>query len=125
MRCLFWLALALLCAAPAKAGLWGLTIHSRANCLNNESITWDRTANHWLWTQSWHYRNWSALQHVVTAGTRYTWRSAAVHWGEGNNLVPPWRVIGYHYRYDALKRRWVNLGVTYATGCNIYDGWWG
>lgn len=27
----------------AHAGLWSTTIHSRANCFNNESITW------WAW----------------------------------------------------------------------------
>lgn len=44
----------LLSAAPSQAGLvW----FSRANCINNESISWDWPGNNrWLWTNGFHYK---------------------------------------------------------------------
>jgi hypothetical protein len=49
------LAGSFLYAAPSQAGLiW----FSRANCANNESITWDWPGNnYWLFTNSYHYKN--------------------------------------------------------------------
>lgn len=138
MKYLFGLALAMACAAPAHAGFYGLTIHSRANCYNNESITWDWTKNHRLWTQSVHYKL-RTYQHSVTTGWQTTWRSAAVHWGEGGMMVPGpiglpvmvplwppvWQVIGYHWRVDPLTKRSVRIGVTSVSDCSFYNGWWG
>lgn len=46
-------AATMLVAAPSHAGLvW----FSRANCINNESISWDWPGrNHTLWTNSFHW----------------------------------------------------------------------
>lgn len=108
-------------SAPASAGFNGLTWASRANCVNNESISWHYGKNYLLATTSHHYTNWSTLQHIVDTGWQYTWRSAAVHWGEG---VPPtvWRVIGTHF--INVNNQLLLLGITDTANCSIYDGWW-
>lgn len=36
------------------AGFNGVTHHSRANCANNESISWDWTRNWYFWVNSKH-----------------------------------------------------------------------
>ena len=41
----------------AFAGFNALTRHSRANCVNNESISWDWTTYRYLGTVTQHYRN--------------------------------------------------------------------
>lgn len=34
-----------------------LSWFSRANCVNNESITWHAFNPEWLWTNTYHYKN--------------------------------------------------------------------
>lgn len=105
----------------AFAGFNGLTYHSRANCGNNESISWDWTHDWVFYTQSDHYnaRN-GSLIHSVYMPLQMTWRSAAVHWGEGKG---GWKVIGSHYRlYTDGSKRCEALET--VTDCSIYDGWW-
>ncbi len=119
------LGVAILSASSlSHAGLVATTAHSRANCVNNESITW------WLghsfnWrVASTHYASNGGYQHVVDTGFEYTWRSAAVHWGEaypGNSYR--WQVTGYHF-IDTYGNGRVPFDITYATDCSIYDGWW-
>jgi hypothetical protein len=107
----------------SHAGLYGPTAHSRANCYNNESITWDKSNSYWWRVISIHYPHKSNHSYHHTEDTQmvYTWRAAAVHWGES----PPYgdyRVAGFHYYYPfGVETLDVN---TSADNCNIYDGWW-
>jgi hypothetical protein len=105
----------------ASAGMNGYTNHSRANCTNNESISWDWTNYWWLMTRSDHYSLYSdQLKHIVQTERELTWRSAAVHWGEGGQ---GWKVHGFHWRhytdgtYHLEAEEWI-------TDCSIYNGWW-
>lgn len=101
----------------------GLSWFSRANCINNESISWDAWDSHWLWTNSYHYRN-GYYQHCennvgsacTTNSWQYTWRAAAVHWNEGYS--GGWYVLGYHWRWNSSTGTYL-LGRTSATGCNL------
>ncbi len=93
--------LVLVISQVAQAGLHGFTMHSRANCANNESISW-----------------WAG--HSFT-GWQTTWRSAAVHWGEGTG---GWYVLGHHWGIDSHRDK-VLLSKTDAIDCRWYDGWWG
>lgn len=100
--------------------------HSRANCLNNESITWDGTRHHMLDVVSFHTRDYlnkinQYSEHRVEAPWEKTWRAAAVHWGEGAT-VGLYLVQGWHWEYIADQ---VVLRATTSTdGCSIYNGWW-
>lgn len=110
----------LILAQNSYAGFNGLTSHSRANCANNESITWDWTTYRDTGTVSQHYQN-GAWIHGITTGWEYTWRSAAVHWGEAKP-GSGWMVIGYHWLRENYKERMINQ--TQVTDCSSYDGWW-
>lgn len=108
----------------SQAGLYGTTAHSRANCFNNESITW--FANHYYdWrVVSFHnfdYNNPKKGYHYVDTGMSTTWRQAAVHWNES---APggKYQVTGFHYFLD--RGRQILDTVTEVTDCSIYDGWW-
>lgn len=105
----------------AHAGVKKLTIHSRANCGNNESITWHLGHAYDLWTASNHIdaRTGTTI-HAVVANWEHTWRSAAVHWGEGTG---DWAVWGHHW-ISNNKGQISKLGEEYVTDCSIYDGWW-
>ena len=104
-----------------------LSWFSRANCLNNESITWDAFWNdyYWLYTYSlhrkyiyfvaWPQNIYAYDYHMVVDPWNYTWRSAAIHWGEGNMLGRT--VMGYHYALD-YGVGYYYLGTTMATDCN-------
>ena len=103
----------------SNAGLFQTTVHSRANCLNNESITW------WLG----HAYNWRVVSvhkhfptnsvHLIDTDFIYNDRVAAIHWGEG--VHGGFGVWGYHYLLE------YNSGIpfdqTYAVDCSIIDGW--
>lgn len=115
------------------AGFKSLTAHSRANCLNNESISWDARAYWHLWTSSTHNYVDNGLivsAHFVGTGDwQFTWRSAAVHWweGKGENMSTGrgWWVEGEHFVSD--KGGTFGLGShvwTSAIDCRWYDGWW-
>ena len=98
---------------PSQAGLvW----FSRANCVNNESISWDwPTNNHYLWTDSYHYKN-GAWEPVIRTGWAWTYRSGAVHWGEG--FYGGYYVVGDHWRW--LSGYGVHhLGRTQTNHCNL------
>jgi hypothetical protein len=107
-------------SAPASAAINALSIHSRANCVNNESISWDATHRWYLATESWHYLK-GALVHLVGSGWETTWRSAGVHWGEGTG---GYQVIGYHHIWKDGADSDSLLGVTNVKNCSIYNGWW-
>lgn len=105
------------CAAPASAGLvW----FSRANCLNNESISWDWPGRaHLLSTSSHHRHAWWGWEKPVRTGWQWTDRSAAVHWGEG--LAGGFYVQGRHYESMQPYGEYF-LGYSQATDCNFADG---
>lgn len=112
--------LAFIMSGTSLAGFNGLTHHSRAACGNNESISWDWTANHLLRTVSFHYYQGHYPKHIIDTGWETTWRNAAVHWGEGKRS---WRVAGDHYMKDNKGKEYV-AAQEFVTDCSIYDGWW-
>lgn len=121
-----WMATCVILTAAinAHAGMAAPTAHSRANCGNNESITWFAFAEYNWRVVSFHNYNWNHPgqgYHYIDTGMAQTWRQAAVHWGEsapgGTYLVD-----GFHYFLYA-GREWLDVN-TRATDCSIYDGWW-
>jgi hypothetical protein len=103
-----------------NAGLDWTTVHSRANCLNNESITW-----WYLHPFNWRvvsiHRHTTGLDtHHIDTGWWYDWRVAAIHWGEPL-ASGKWEVSGYHY-YDGYSTN-VPMATTWADDCQIIDGW--
>lgn len=105
------------------AGMAELTTHSRANCANNESITWEFGKSRMLKTVSIHEHYGPRgvdVRHTHTRLWERTWRSAAVCWGEGAG--GGWKVWGTHWIMEK-KKQWI-LARTYAQDCSIYNGWW-
>lgn len=96
----------------------GLTFFSRANCMNNESISWDWPGNsYWLWTDSYHYDfQGNYWEPRLSTGWEYTFWSKAVHWGEG--FRGGYYVVGDHFMwvdgYGVLY-----LGRTPTDNCNL------
>lgn len=106
---------------------------SRANCLNNESITYNYwEPPQWRLTFSYHYDTDSGNTHYAASGPlaycdiygcwyhyEYTTRAAAVHWGEGGTpgVSSRWNVFGNHRHY------FPGVGFihysTSATDCNL------
>jgi hypothetical protein len=112
----------------ANAGFGVTTAHSRANCGNNESITWNSKQSYVWKTISIHQHvNGSTdpyYRHLVDTGWQNTWRSAAVHWGEAPDIGKyKWDVWGYHFFEDYANGKWP-FQEEYARDCAIYDGWW-
>lgn len=101
-----------------NAGVFSFTMHSRANCVNNESISWQGNQAYYLRTISRHYYN-HYLAHIVDSEWDFTKRSAAVHWGEGRG---GWYVVGLHY--EGVNGNPYLIGQTAVPDCSIYDGWW-
>jgi hypothetical protein len=117
-----FLSLIIAFSATAQAGLKSFTMNSRANCVNNESISWRAGFSYKLKTYSNHYGP-RGQAHSIITGLENTWRSAAVHWNEayaGNG----WMVIGEHWgdMNDGMGYR--HLKETVVNNCSIYDGWW-
>ncbi len=114
----------LLLSVNAQAGLWATTIHSRANCVNNESITWYAGHSYNWRVYSFHWYDWkkeSKGYHLIDTGMSYTWRQAAVHWGE-SNPGGTYMVHGNHYYlYNGHQ---ILDNTTDAKDCSIYNGWW-
>jgi hypothetical protein len=119
----------LLCLSlNAHAGFGVTTAASRANCMNNESITWNSKQSYKWKTISIHQhvnkkkdKYWN---HIVDTGWDYTWRSAAVHWGESPDVGQyKWDVFGYHFFIDYADGRWP-FAEKYSRDCSLYDGWW-
>lgn len=117
----------------AYSGINGITYHSRANCVNNETITWDLTTGWWLTTSSYHDNPAVPEHHHASSSVpppdeyvgpaAFTRRSAAVHWGEAPPLISTWDVSGLHYAgVESNKVKLVSY--SWARDCSIYDGWW-
>ncbi|MBA3535872.1 MAG: hypothetical protein H0T84_04585 [Tatlockia sp.] len=100
------------------AGLYNTTVHSRANCLNNESITWWQ-GHPTNWKVVSIHKHYQAGTHLIDTGYNTNDRVAAVHWGEG--VHGGFVVWGYHYRKNYHES--APFETTYAEGCNIIDGW--
>jgi len=135
---LFTLFLFIVCFSNAHAAFNGLSHHSRANCVNNESISWDgravfRTAykfNAGVISQHfprepdgtilWH--NW----HVVETGAQFDkWRVAAIH--KAVLSVPGHAVIGHHWLQSDFLQVRARKTTTVAVDCNAAQGFirWG
>lgn len=132
--------------SPSWAGVFTLSSFSRANCINNESITWDATKT-WqmlVWSQQYEVD----LNHYVFL-VDAQWdanRAAAVCWGCG--LSGNWEVGGVHVVTIPTDSKWgerdeegkdllemncegwlytgdgdfsVPCNGSYATGCNATD----
>lgn len=109
----------------ASAGFNGLTHHSRANCVNNETISWDFTKAWSLSVSSRHYHQpykpGDFADHWGNPPAAKTKRLAAVCWGEGHG---DWIVDGWHY---ILKNDGTYELAQYdekVKDCSIYNGWW-
>lgn len=117
----FILLSAIFISHATLAGFNGYTNHSRANCVNNESISWDWTRDWLLITRSEHYNvNTGEFIHALQTPAEWTWRSAAVHWGEGHG---GWKVKGLHWRHYT-DRTYHLENEEWVYDCSIYDGWW-
>ena len=118
----FFLLTSTICV-NSYAGLNGLTHHSRANCVNNESISWDFTQNHNMSVSSDHYYMPDGkLSHFIAGAFENTWRKAAVHWGEAP-VGKDWRVKGTHC-IERPKKDGVEFFQEMVRDCSIYNGWW-
>ena len=121
MKMIGAMVLLLLLSSGGYAGFYGYTNHSRANCINNESISWDWTHYWWLITRSEHYNLYTGqLIHIIETPPEFTWRSAATHWGEGGS---GWKVHGLHWRHYTDGRYHLEQSE-WVTNCSTYDGWW-
>lgn len=120
MRDIFLVFLSFILFNTANAGFHAFTMHSRANCVNNESISWEYRVYRELGTVTHHYHD-GIFIHGYSTGWENTWRSAAAHWGEA---LPGsgWRVVGYHWQ--KINGQDVLLQITDVSDCSIYDGWW-
>ena len=113
---------------PANCAFNGITDHSRANCLNNESITWDYTKAHRLAVVSFHtadYMNRSGQysRHRLQTIWGDTRRAAAVHWGEGYTPLGYYLTQGWHWEFMGGNE--VLRANTSVDDCGpIYNGWW-
>ena len=109
----------LIVSFSANSGLFFTSVHSRANCINNESITW--WAGHpYPWrVVSLHHDIRQNLTHKIDTDFHYQDRVAAVHWSEG--VYGGYKVWGYHYLLPDYKI--VPFDTTYAIDCQIIEGW--
>lgn len=116
------LPLVILLPSISYSGIKGTTFHSRANCLNNESITW-WLGNYIHWRTVSTHVHFTGVAHHIDTNWQTTWRSAAVHWNESAIGSDEWEVFGYHYQTDFMKGE-MPMAETYANDCDIYTGWW-
>lgn len=120
MKKIIMLIVVLFLSETVYAGFKALTWHSRANCLTiNESITWEFNKKHTLRTISEHYNPTDNDRHQFDTYWDITWRSAAIHFGEGYG---GWIVNGHHQVYEDNKIK--DLYTLNVSDCKIYDGWW-
>jgi hypothetical protein len=109
-----------------QAGFSGPTHHSRANCINNESISWDNKNAHNYAVVSFHTPNYlrgDLPAHRIETPWAYTRRQAAICWGEGNGLHTPnyYLVNGYHW--EVVNNKTELQENTLTDYCSLGDGW--
>jgi len=98
---------------------------SRANCINNESISWSPLLRSFRARVKSRHVN-SEDSHFLFSSTAHVggFRHAAIHWGEGIHPTYPgypimaklWSVIGHHCAWDARSGR-MGLWISEAEGC--------
>ena len=98
----------------AQAGMDGLTWASRANCINNESVIWDKSLDWVMGAVSEHFRGdkFTHCANSLDENKRFpcdmrdvpaiAWRAAAVHYGEGI-FTDNYTVYGHFTYYDNLE----------------------
>lgn len=119
----FWFALtggSNVVHAQGLVPTWNMSMFSRANCINNESISWEVLGNYYwnLFTESYQ-TNVDTLQVLyVSDGPSNTFRSAAISWfGAGTSF---WQVEGTHW-IEPDSRTDKDEGW-YLMGLNCPDG---
>jgi hypothetical protein len=106
-------------ALNANAGMFSRTVHSRANCANNESITWWKGhINIWR-VVSVHFKALKKERHAIDTFWQKDSRVAAIHWGEG--VATGYEVWGYHYQKDYSETQ--PFATTHTTTCSVIEGW--
>lgn len=110
---------------PANAGLSGLTHFSRANCFNNESISWDGMSRLTGAVNSRHIKFSSpgniVVYHVLSLSMRQVEPDGfsgvkAMHIGEGNW---GWEVFGTHSWFINGNPNLFRQTKTSAHNCNL------
>lgn len=123
MICLFAGGVSLLSSwvIPNTADAY-LSHFSRANCINNESISWDPfLGGHWLWVNSYHAYGgyWQHCENDLNnacISNYWEWgnHNGGIHWGEGTG---GWYVLGYHWWADESTDWWVTFKATWTENC--------
>lgn len=107
---LILLSLPILYSQSSVAALINL---SRANCVNNESISWDPTLRaHTGKVRAVHEYS-DSTNHICGTGMQTSWRIAMIHWGEGTG---GWTVWGKHTIYDSSQGKY-RYYYTNTTNC--------
>ena len=114
-------------AVESHAAFNGISDHSRANCVNNESITWDYTQAHRLAIVALHTADYmnrmgQYAKHRIETIWETTRRSAAVHWGEGKTPTGYYLVQAFHWEYKGNSA--ILRANTSVDNCSLYNGWW-
>ena len=123
-----------------QAGVFNLSSFSRANCINNESISWDATSGEWAMKTVSIQSNVNGAFKIIEMSIEYgIHRSAAICLGCG--LSGGWFVDGEHYigadggdkgsyLESFCDASWVNSGtesfavpcrMTFSSTCNITE----
>ncbi|MGB3434905.1 hypothetical protein [Achromobacter sp.] len=123
------LALGLLMAADGafaqRSKSWNIGMFSRANCGNNESISWDRSADASYWEMAVGSRMSSASlgrEHFYEDGPRVDWRVGNVNWFRafgGDWIVEGIHDLGPNRDMDPLDQEYAVDLIRENCG-----GWW-
>ena len=112
----------------ASAGIFDLTHTSRANCVNNESISWEAGGRWLMGVWSSHYKIYGNLNGLVHAPVHHVfsgivdgWRAAAIHSREAYPHKPDYVVFGQHW--VALNKHRTLYRRSFAVDCNLAEGW--
>ena len=116
----------ILLSINGHCGRNGPTHHSRANCVNNESISWDYLNPHNYAVVSFHTKNYLLPEperetHRLDTGWAFTHRQAAVCWGEAPTKYNYYLVNGYHWEIVDKKAKLRKNTLT--SDCSISEGW--
>ena len=110
-----------ICMALANPTNAEVTYFSRANCVNNESLTWDPMQTYYpvLIAKSSHKWTGGGAHSISDSRTWYN-SAKAIHWGEGVSTPGGdyWVVTGIHAWQDRLMR--FNTATSSATFCNLW-----
>ncbi|MFZ1342455.1 hypothetical protein [Thiothrix eikelboomii] len=125
MKGIVFLVSSVFLMSSVSAGMTALTHTSRANCINNESVSWQYNVPKTMFVSSKHKFNINGSLHTISSGGYVTnWRVAGIHWSEGGPVapIPPvWTVYGTHLIKVGTRITQIS---SYATNCSVFDGWW-